>query len=36
LVEEAGNSIFLVDGDENNLKITTPKDIWIAEYLFQA
>lgn len=36
LVEEAGNTIFLVDGDENNLKITTPKDIWIAEYLFQS
>ncbi len=35
LVEEAGNTIFLVEGEEDNLKITTPKDIWIAAYLFQ-
>jgi 2-C-methyl-D-erythritol 4-phosphate cytidylyltransferase len=36
LVEETGKSIYLVEGDENNLKITTPKDVWIAEYLFQS
>lgn len=36
LVEEAGSTIFLVEGEEDNLKITTPKDIWIAEYLFQS
>jgi 2-C-methyl-D-erythritol 4-phosphate cytidylyltransferase len=31
--ESAGNKIYLIDGEENNFKITTEKDIDYAEYL---
>lgn len=33
LVEEAGFSIFLTEGNEENIKITTPFDLEIATYL---
>ena len=31
LVESNGTSIFLVEGNQENIKITSPKDIAIAE-----
>lgn len=33
--EHAGNSVHLVDGDVNNIKITHPNDLMIAEYLLK-
>jgi 2-C-methyl-D-erythritol 4-phosphate cytidylyltransferase len=33
LVEGMGNPVFVLDGDRNNLKITTPEDVWLAETL---
>jgi len=33
LAEQAGHSVYLVDGDPRNLKITTPEDLEIAERL---
>jgi 2-C-methyl-D-erythritol 4-phosphate cytidylyltransferase/2-C-methyl-D-erythritol 2,4-cyclodiphosphate synthase len=33
LAEEAGHSVYLVEGDPRNLKITTPEDLEIAERL---
>jgi len=36
LVEEGGDTIYLIEGEENNLKVTTQKDLWIASYLFQS
>lgn len=35
LVEEAGLSIHLIEGNEENIKITTPYDFKIAGYLFK-
>lgn len=35
LVEEAGFSIHLVEGNEENIKITTPFDLKIAEFLLK-
>jgi 2-C-methyl-D-erythritol 4-phosphate cytidylyltransferase len=36
LIELAGGSAWLVDGEERNLKITTPLDLRIAELLLQS
>ena len=36
LAEQAGHSVYLVDGDPRNLKITTPEDLEIAERLAAA
>jgi 2-C-methyl-D-erythritol 4-phosphate cytidylyltransferase len=33
--EAAGHSIYLVEGNEENIKITTPQDLAIATYLLQ-
>jgi 2-C-methyl-D-erythritol 4-phosphate cytidylyltransferase len=33
LLELAGESAWLVPGDERNIKITTPQDLWLAEML---
>lgn len=35
-VERLGKVVFLVDGDEENLKITTPVDLILAEAILQA
>jgi len=35
-VEQLGKVVFLVDGDEENLKITTPVDMIFAEAILQA
>jgi 2-C-methyl-D-erythritol 4-phosphate cytidylyltransferase len=35
-VERLGKVVFLVDGDEENLKITTPTDLVLAEAILQA
>lgn len=35
-VERLGKAVFLVDGDEENLKITTPLDLILAEAILQA
>jgi 2-C-methyl-D-erythritol 4-phosphate cytidylyltransferase len=35
LVEEAGFGIFLVDGNEENIKITTPLDLTIGEIIIK-
>jgi 2-C-methyl-D-erythritol 4-phosphate cytidylyltransferase len=34
-VEEKGVAIHLVDGNEENIKITTPNDLRIAELFIQ-
>jgi len=34
VVESSGEQIFLVEGDKNNIKITHPRDLIIAEALF--
>lgn len=36
VVEEAGNKIFLFEGEEENIKITTPLDLVIASALIKA
>jgi 2-C-methyl-D-erythritol 4-phosphate cytidylyltransferase / 2-C-methyl-D-erythritol 2,4-cyclodiphosphate synthase len=36
LAEQAGHSVYLVDGDPRNLKITTPEDLEIAERLVRS
>ena len=36
LAEQAGHSVYLVEGDPRNLKITTPEDLEIAERLAPA
>lgn len=36
LVEEAGYEIHLVDGNEQNIKITTPTDLRFAEFLLKS
>ena len=35
-VERLGKVVFLVEGDEENLKITTPADMILAEAVLQA
>ena len=35
-VEQLGKVVFLVEGEEENLKITTPKDLILAEAILQA
>ena len=35
VLEAAGHSIYLVEGNEENIKITTPQDLAIATYLLQ-
>ena len=35
-VERLGKVVFLVEGDEENLKITTPVDLILAEAILQA
>ena len=35
-VERLGKVVFLVDGEEENLKITTPVDLILAEAILQA
>jgi 2-C-methyl-D-erythritol 4-phosphate cytidylyltransferase/2-C-methyl-D-erythritol 2,4-cyclodiphosphate synthase len=35
LVEELGIPVYLVAGDEDNIKLTTPKDVWVAEALLR-
>jgi 2-C-methyl-D-erythritol 4-phosphate cytidylyltransferase len=36
LLELAGKSVWLVDGEERNLKITTPMDLQFAQALLDA
>ena len=36
VVEAAGQAVALVDGDVDNIKITTPRDLAVAEILLQA
>lgn len=36
VVEAAGNKVFLIEGDYNNLKITRPIDLCIAEQILEA
>jgi 2-C-methyl-D-erythritol 4-phosphate cytidylyltransferase len=35
LVEGMGNPVFVLDGERNNMKITTPEDVWLAETLMR-
>jgi 2-C-methyl-D-erythritol 4-phosphate cytidylyltransferase len=35
LVERLGKSVFVIDGERTNLKITVPEDIWVAEALIR-
>ena len=35
-VERLGKTVYLIDGDERNIKITTPTDMILAEALLQA
>jgi 2-C-methyl-D-erythritol 4-phosphate cytidylyltransferase len=35
-VERLGKVVFLVDGEEENLKITTPVDLILAEAILRA
>ncbi len=35
VVDAYGMQLSLVDGDTDNIKITTPKDIWLAEYILK-
>ena len=35
-VEQLGKVVFLVEGDEANIKITTPIDLTLAEAILQA
>ncbi len=36
LVERTGHSLTLVDGEPNNIKVTTPADLLVAETLLAA
>ena len=36
VAEAAGNKIFLIDGEHNNLKVTRPIDLCIAEKLLES
>jgi len=36
VVEAAGHSIHLIEGETNNIKITTPEDLMMAEYWLKA
>lgn len=35
LIELQGGEVYLVAGEERNLKITTPLDLWLAEHLLE-
>lgn len=35
VVEAAGNKVYLIEGDDNNIKITRPADLYIAEKLLE-
>jgi 2-C-methyl-D-erythritol 4-phosphate cytidylyltransferase len=35
ILEQYGQKVFLYEGDYNNIKITTPEDIFLAEYLMK-
>jgi 2-C-methyl-D-erythritol 4-phosphate cytidylyltransferase len=35
LVERLGKSVFVIDGERTNLKITVPEDVWVAEALIR-
>jgi 2-C-methyl-D-erythritol 4-phosphate cytidylyltransferase len=35
VVEAAGNKVFLIEGDYNNLKITRPLDLYVAEKILE-
>lgn len=35
VVETAGNTVTLVNGEETNLKITSPVDLYIAEKIWE-
>lgn len=35
VVEAAGNEVFLIEGEHNNLKVTRPLDLFIAEKLLE-
>lgn len=35
LVERLGKSVFVIDGERTNLKITVPEDVWLAETLIR-
>ena len=35
-VERLGKTVYLIEGDERNLKITTPVDLVVAEAILQA
>lgn len=35
LVERTGAKVFLVEGDERNIKVTTPVDLWLAGVLLE-
>jgi 2-C-methyl-D-erythritol 4-phosphate cytidylyltransferase len=35
VVEAAGNQVFLIEGEHNNLKVTRPLDLFIAEKLLE-
>ena len=36
LLENAGEDVFVVDGEYTNIKITTPEDIPVAESILNA
>jgi 2-C-methyl-D-erythritol 4-phosphate cytidylyltransferase len=35
LVERSGKSVFIIDGERTNFKITVPEDVWLAESLIR-
>jgi 2-C-methyl-D-erythritol 4-phosphate cytidylyltransferase len=35
LVEAMGKPVFVLEGGRNNMKITTPEDVWLAETLMR-
>jgi 2-C-methyl-D-erythritol 4-phosphate cytidylyltransferase len=35
LVEGIGQPVFVLEGRRNNMKITTPEDVWLAETLMR-
>ncbi len=36
IMENGGYSVFVVDGDYNNIKITTPEDILLADFIIES
>ncbi|WP_085520830.1 2-C-methyl-D-erythritol 4-phosphate cytidylyltransferase [Tuberibacillus sp. Marseille-P3662] len=35
LIEQMGGKVTIVKGDDRNLKVTTPEDLWVAEHFMQ-